>query len=335
MALQINYSVNSFNNAFLRTIADKMADLKSNGMFDKDSRVVLNHGGFLTDRNVSPIKRDDVQRSQNDAIRKAFCEGIEAELSPYALSTDALGAVFKAADYGKGKPLTERRIVSVLNALSELKAKITDHAANVEVLTLENLTSPASPDRLRKPEFATEVSELAHDIVNEGYFENIAEALANREPDDEIIHCFSQITNRIVMGARGISSKFDNDELTKIFTAITRAAYDASPDLAMIVKDFGKKRLNALSVKLADISQNGCENFVTDNIPALKLNAFKGREIIEDDVPESMRLDLGADYGNYSPEEIVDMITEEVGQNDLLVIRMLPNVIGALHELAF
>ena len=335
MAIAINFSTNNFDNEFLRSLATSMVNSQTDGSFNEDNRVVRAGDGFLADHKISVLSRTAAEKAENNAIRTAFCRGVEIELGRLGLDTSDLGKVFKAEDYGDGRPLTERRIVSVLNALSEIKKQRLAQAAAAETFTVNHLTSTTSADRIRHPEFAAELGKLAKDVIKEGYFESLAEKLAKKSKFNEIAPVISAFTSRVVMGARSINNKFDQDELNKIICAITRAAIEASGDLGLVIKGYGAEKMRVLGNELSDFSMEAAERFGTETLPELKRNAFKDRVITQEDIPTTMREDLGEDYDQYSPDELVGLIAEEATQNDRLTLRLLPTVVGAMQELMF
>ena len=160
--MDINFNANNFSNPTLgKFSAIALREGGENRVITRemeDSRVQFGPNGELEQTGLNRWRgRTATDEANNNLVRTNLVRALKAELGIDAEGESAtlkalekiLGKdVFKRGDYGKGRPLTMRRITTVLNqvalvkaqrsaeALAALKAQLTD-----EVLALESRTS--------------------------------------------------------------------------------------------------------------------------------------------------------------------------------------------------
>ena len=134
MALDIRFNVNDFADTNLKKFAEYALSLAENG--NKDNRVRLDGDNFTNDGNTHALFRAKSVKNENAAVREKFRAALTNEMTSRAGYLRDIGKELRDSDYNSfGKPLTLRRIVEVMNKISDMKDTANLRAQTTRVLT--------------------------------------------------------------------------------------------------------------------------------------------------------------------------------------------------------
>ena len=130
MSFNVSFHPELMSTNSLKNIADFV---KTNKEVSEDSRVKNSVNGLVeTGKNSRGLfGRSQPDKAANDAMRTQFVNALTKELGIEGSFNECLDRletllgdnIFKKGDYGKGRPLTMRRIAAVLNRADELKSR--------------------------------------------------------------------------------------------------------------------------------------------------------------------------------------------------------------------
>ena len=134
MALDIRFNVNDFADTNLKKFAEYALSLAETG--NKDNRVRLDGDNFTNDGNTHALFRKQSTKEENAAVREMFRQALTGEMTSRAGYLRDIGNDLRDGDYKSfGKPLTLRRIVAVMNKISDMKASAALREQATRVLT--------------------------------------------------------------------------------------------------------------------------------------------------------------------------------------------------------
>lgn len=157
MNVDIGFSANSFKNEMLRTMGGYVAGLAQGGKpgyladLVANGRVRLVEGGVEQTGKNGWMGRSEADKQLNNDMRTAFVKalanelGLKGEMDELVNRLGSLFGreVFKSEDYGKGRPLTMRRITTVLNKLDDVKYSMLAEKASLAIDRMTEETGPA------------------------------------------------------------------------------------------------------------------------------------------------------------------------------------------------
>lgn len=138
MDVNIGFKADTFANEMLRTMGNYVAGQAVGGRpghlttLVANGRVRLIEGGVEQTGKNGWAGRSAADKQQNDEMRSAFLKslanelGLKGDSETLVARLEALFGrdVFKSGDYGKGRPLTMRRVTAVLNKVDEAKRQL-------------------------------------------------------------------------------------------------------------------------------------------------------------------------------------------------------------------
>ena len=161
----------NLNNATYKSFTDFASNVNGRTIaaFGDDTTSVQG-GGSLGGRTIVPshnrdfignVRRNTSKQEANNAVRKLFRQSIIDMFGGESMIPESVKTAMKLEDYGKGKPLSARRIMAVKVAIDAVKAemqpvKIDDAKARQMVDQSENMLGFALGD----PEDASKASQL-------------------------------------------------------------------------------------------------------------------------------------------------------------------------------
>ena len=124
-------SINALNGQGMSLQFEKFAQLAASASKGASAVRFLGYDGAATVRDVVVTVSDKVGKigrsvsvkEANNTTRAIFRQSVAAMFGGEDRIPDAVKAAMKLGDYGKGKPLTARRIIAVNNAIEKLKLK--------------------------------------------------------------------------------------------------------------------------------------------------------------------------------------------------------------------
>ena len=156
----VNFNINNFENGYLHTLGNFINSKSDGGTISKEmssSRVCEGLNGFEETGLNRFIGRTDGDKFANNEIRRCFLTALKSELGVADGDDDSvlraleriLGKdVLKRGDYGKGRPLTMRRITAVMNKVSEIKANRPEVAP--QPMHTEEVRVPPAPNKVQE-----------------------------------------------------------------------------------------------------------------------------------------------------------------------------------------